>query len=117
MKHIGSEFVIISIYVDDINIFGTHTLTTQITEKLKTIFEMKDLGKPNFCLGLQINYLPDGILIHQSTYTTKITKQVNMHHARPTSTLMDLRSLDPDKDMFKKKLETEPILSSEIPYL
>ncbi|GJU30812.1 retrovirus-related pol polyprotein from transposon TNT 1-94 [Tanacetum coccineum] len=31
---------------------------------LKKEFEMKDLGKTKFCLGLQIEHLTDGILIH-----------------------------------------------------
>jgi hypothetical protein len=29
---------------------------------------MKDLGKTKFYLGLQLEHLPTGILIHQSSY-------------------------------------------------
>jgi hypothetical protein len=29
---------------------------------LKTEFEMKDLGKTKFCLGLQLEHLPEGVL-------------------------------------------------------
>lgn len=69
IKQDGNEFVIIAIYVDDINIFWTPTLTTETTEKLQIVFKMKDIRKPSFCLGLQFDYLPDGILLIQSTYT------------------------------------------------
>jgi hypothetical protein len=43
-------FCIISVYVDD----ARHHLTTE--------FEMKDLGKTKFCLGLQLEHLPYGSL-------------------------------------------------------
>lgn len=74
LKHIGKEFVIISIYVDDINIFGTKSLTLQTIDTLKNIFEMRDIGSPTYCLGLQFNYTQGGILINQSAYTKKILR-------------------------------------------
>src|ERR1041384_1825491 len=46
-------FCIILVYVDDLNIIGN---TQDIDE-----FEMKDLGKTKFCLGLQLEHLPTGI--------------------------------------------------------
>lgn len=78
---------------------------------------MKELGKPNYCLGIQFDHLPDGILISQSTYTKKIIKQFNMKNAHPVNTPMDLRSLDPTKDMFRKRLKAKPIISPVKPYL
>lgn len=117
IKQEGEEFVVIAIYVDDVNIFGTKKLTEKTTEKLKTVFEMKDLGTPNYCLGLQFNYLTDGILVSQSTYTMKILRQFNMEKAHPSSTPMDMRSSDPTKDTFRKRSETEQVLGPEIPYL
>ena len=62
---------------------------------------MKDLGKTKFCLGLQIEYLPNGILTHQSTYTKKVLKQFYMDKAHPLSTPMVGRSLDVKKDLFQ----------------
>jgi hypothetical protein len=49
-------------------------------------FEMKDLGKTKFCLGLQIEHFKDGVLLHQATYTEKILKQFYMDKAHPLST-------------------------------
>ena len=45
-------FCIISVYVDDINIIGTLKKIEEASSCLKTKFEMKDLGKTNYCLGL-----------------------------------------------------------------
>ena len=61
---------------------------------------MKDLGKTKFCLNLQIEHLPNGILVHQSTYTKKVLKQFYMDKAHPLSTPMVGRSLDLKKDPF-----------------
>ena len=69
IKRLGSEFVIIVVYVDDLNIIGTRKELLEAVECLKKEFEMKDLGKTKFFLGLQIENLSNGILVHQSTYT------------------------------------------------
>jgi hypothetical protein len=64
----STEFCIISIYVYDLNIIGTELDINEARDHLKTEFEMKDLGKTKFCLGLQLKHLPTGILIHQLAY-------------------------------------------------
>jgi hypothetical protein len=117
LKHKNDEFVIVAIYVDDINIFGTPDITEHTITLLKSSFEMKDLGNTQFCLGLQLDVLPTGILLHQMTYTEKILKQFNMHLAHPLSSPMVVRSLERDKDVYGKRCEHEPILGPETPYL
>jgi len=54
-------FVIIVVYVDDLNIIGNPEEIERTTKYLKNEFEMKDLGVTKFCLGLQIEHLPNGI--------------------------------------------------------
>ena len=78
---------------------------------------MKDIGKPKYCLGLQIEHKSNGILIHQSTYVEKVLKQFNMDKAHPLSSLMIVRSLDAKKDHFHRKEENEALLGPEVPYL
>jgi hypothetical protein len=58
------DFVIIVVYVDDLNIIETHEEIPKIVNYLKKEFNMKDLGKTKFYLGLQIEHLADRILIH-----------------------------------------------------
>ncbi|KAJ9554079.1 hypothetical protein OSB04_018124 [Centaurea solstitialis] len=84
---------------------------------LKKEFEMKDLGKTKFCLGLQIEHLKNGIFIHQSAYTEKILKKFYMDKAHPLSTPMVVRSLDPKKDPFRPHENEEELLGPEVPYL
>jgi hypothetical protein len=62
---------IISAYVDDLNIIGHAKDIDEAHNNLKKVFEMKDLGKTKFCLGLQIELLQTSILIHQYAYVKK----------------------------------------------
>ena len=88
MKRSGSEFVIIAVYVDDLNLIGTPEELPKAVEILKKEFEMKDFEKTKFCLGLQIEHLEDGIFIHQSNYIEKVLKRFYMDKAHPLSSPM-----------------------------
>ena len=52
IKKSNDGFCIISIYVDDLNISRTSKDIDKAMAYLKAEFEMKDLGKTKFCLGL-----------------------------------------------------------------
>ena len=39
-------------------------------------FEMEDLGKTKYCLGLQLEHRPLGILVHQSAYIQKNIEEI-----------------------------------------
>ena len=52
IKKSKTEFAIIVVYVDDLNLIGTPEELTKTTKYLKKKFEMKDLGKTKFCLSL-----------------------------------------------------------------
>ena len=68
IKKSSTGFCIISVYVDDLNIIGNTQDIDEACNHLKMEFEMKDLGQTKFCLGIQLEHLPVGILIHQSAY-------------------------------------------------
>jgi len=72
MKRCGNEFAIIFVYVDDIKIIGTPEELPKAIDCLKNEFEMKDLGKTKFSLGLQIEHLNNGIFVHQESYIAKV---------------------------------------------
>ncbi|GJU24120.1 copia protein [Tanacetum coccineum] len=112
-----SGFVIIAVYVDDLNIISTNKEINEVIIHLKKEFEMKDLGKTKYCLGLQIEHMPNGILVHQSNYTKKVLKHFSMDKAKSLSTPMVGRSLNVDNDPFRPCEEDEDILGPEIPYL
>ena len=110
-------FCIISVYVDDLNIIGHTKEIDEAHNHLKTEFEMKDLGKTKFCLGLQLEHLPTGILVHQSAYVQKVLQKFNMDKAYPSPTPMVVRSLERDTDPFRPRQEGEEVLGPEYPYL
>jgi len=112
-----SGFCIISVYVDDLNIIGSTRDIDEARNHLKTEFEMKDLGKTKFCLGLQLEHLPKGVFVHQSTYTKRVLEKFNMDKCHPLKTPMVVRSLEADKDPFRPKEEDEEVLGPEVPYL
>ena len=110
-------FAIRVLYVDDINLFGTPEELTKAATYLMDRFEMKDLGKTKYCLGLQIEHKSNEILIYKSTYVEKVLKQFNMDKAHPLSSSMIVRSLNAKKDHFCPKEENEVLLGPEVPYL
>jgi hypothetical protein len=113
----STEFYIIAVYVDDLNIIGTELDINEVRDYLKMEFEMKDLGKTKFCLGLQLEHLPTGILVHQSTYVQKILEKFNMNKYYPSKTLIVVRTLENGSDPFQPRQEGEEVLGSEYPNL
>ncbi|KAK1427731.1 hypothetical protein QVD17_16425 [Tagetes erecta] len=91
IKKTTSGYVIIAVYVDDLNIMGTRKEIHEAISLLKNEFEMKDLGKTKYCLGLQIEHMHNGILVHQS--------------------------LNVNKDPFRPCEDGEDFLGLEVPYL
>ena len=117
IKKSETGFAIIAVYVDDLNLVGTPEELTKTAEYLKKEFEMKDLGKTKFCIGLQIEHFPNGVLVYQSTYIKKILKRFNMDKAHPLSSPMVVRSLDVKNDPFRPCEKGEELLGPEVPYL
>jgi hypothetical protein len=78
---------------------------------------MKDLGKTKFCLGLQLEHLPMGILVHQSAYVQTILEKFNMDKVYLSKTPIVIRALENDTDPFWPCQEGEEVLGSEYPYL
>jgi hypothetical protein len=113
----ATGFCIISAYVDDLNIIGHTKDVDEARNHLKVEFEMKDLDRTNFFLGLQLEHLHTGILVHQSTYVQKILEKFNTDKAYLATTPMIVRTLEKDKDLFKPREEREDVLGQEYPYL
>ena len=78
---------------------------------------MKDLRKIKFCLDLQIEYFPNGILVHQSTYIKKVLKCFYMDKAHSLSFQMLFDHLMWKKTYFVIAKKDEELLGLEVPYL
>ena len=110
-------FVVVAVYVDDLNLVGT-ILTYRYAEKLLTDeFEMKLLGRTTYCLGLQISHIPGGaVFLHQTMYTQKLLKRFGMEKSNPLAAPMIGRSKTSD-DPYAPCEEEEEEFSNMNQYL
>jgi hypothetical protein len=91
----SSGNLFLAIYVDDISIFGpSDDLTENLITTLKTEFDVKDLGKIHWLLGIKIDLTDDGITLSQQTYIDKILERFSMQDCHSVST-----PLDPDHNL------------------
>ena len=100
--------VIISLYVDDMLIFGSNMHVINETKNmLKSHFDMKDLGEANFILGMKITKTCDGIFLDQSHYVEKILRKYNFlgHNsvATPFDSNIHLLPVNNDDEIFNQK--------------
>jgi hypothetical protein len=105
IRRSSTGFCIISVYVNDLNIIGHTKDIDEARNHLKTEFEMKDLGRTKFCLGMQLENIQTGILVHQSTYVQKVLKKFNMDKAYALRTPIAVHALEKDIDQFRPKQE------------
>ena len=56
LKMIGSDYVIICLYVDDMLSFGTNvSVVNEAKRLLSSLFEMQDLGEADVILGIKLS--------------------------------------------------------------
>ena len=85
----SSRFVVIAMYVDDLNLVGTPTTCQHAMNLLANQFEMKLLEQTSFWLGLQLSHIPGGnIFLHQTTYTQKLLRRFGMDKSTPLAAPM-----------------------------
>jgi hypothetical protein len=113
----ATGFCIISVYVDDSNIIGHTKDIDEARNHFKVEFEMKDLSRTKIYLGLQLEHLHMGILVHQSAYVQKILENFNMDKVYLATTSMIVHALVKDKEQFKPTEEGEEVLRQEYSYL
>ena len=118
LQHI-SCFVVIAIYVDDLNLVETPATCQHAIALLTDQFEMKLLGRTSFCLGLQLTHIRGGgIFLHQTTYTQKLLKRFGMDKAKfPLSAPMIGRSKTSDDPYAPYKEEEEEEFHNRTQYL
>ncbi|KAM2350095.1 hypothetical protein EV1_013281 [Malus domestica] len=68
--------MIAAVYVDNMNLIRTPEDLVRTAAHLKLEFEMKDLGKTQYCLSLKIGHCSDGILVHQLNCTQKGDEEI-----------------------------------------
>jgi hypothetical protein len=99
LKH-RNDFLLVQIYVDDINFGGSsHMLVPRFQEMMEKEFQMCMMRELTFYLGIQIKQMKHGTFVHQAKYTKDLMKKFNMAELKPVSTLMSTATaLDPDEN-------------------
>ncbi|KAJ0853298.1 putative RNA-directed DNA polymerase [Helianthus annuus] len=83
----GKCIMYLLVYVDDLILTGNHQPTlTSFISSLHNEFAIKDLGKLNYFLGLEVTYTENGIFLNQSKYTMDILSRAKMLEAKPAPT-------------------------------
>ncbi|CAL2249462.1 unnamed protein product [Prunus armeniaca] len=83
-----TDSVILLLYVDDIILTGSKdSLVQEVIDELSAVFEMKDMGRLTYFLGLQISYHDNGdIFVCQTKYARELLAKAGMDTCRPCTT-------------------------------
>ncbi|CAJ2662467.1 unnamed protein product [Trifolium pratense] len=80
------DIVIICLYVDDLLITGSRIAEiAKVKDKLKSEFEMSDLGELSFFLGMEFMRRGDGIVMHHQKYIGELLDKFEMESCNPLS--------------------------------
>ncbi|KAM1579597.1 hypothetical protein ACFXTI_041509 [Malus domestica] len=88
IKHDGIDVIALLLYVDDIILTRANASKVQyVIQELSDVFDLKDMGKLSYFLGLQVEYKTNGdIFINQSKYATDLIHKAGMDSCNPTAT-------------------------------
>ena len=107
--------VLISLYVDDLIIMGSSIeLIDAIKTTLSQTFEMKDLGKMHYCLGIEMWKENGRTLTTQSKYAKKLIQNFNMQDFKAPCTPLEQNikfSCDSDTSEVNETLYREMVRS------
>lgn len=82
--------IMVLVYVDDIIITGNSaTFITNLIHQLNSDFSLKQLGKLDYFLGIEVTHLPNGSLhLSQTKYLTDLLSKTNMLNSNGMPTPM-----------------------------
>ncbi|XP_071686802.1 uncharacterized mitochondrial protein AtMg00810-like [Rutidosis leptorrhynchoides] len=83
----------ILLYGDDIIITASSDdLHHNIIQQLSGEFDMKDLGRLHYFLGIAVTHAPTGIFLSQAKYAREILERAGMTTCKPSKTPVDTKS-------------------------
>ncbi|KAM2961779.1 hypothetical protein FF1_031321 [Malus domestica] len=88
VKNDDKDMVILLLYVDDIILTGSNaSKVQQVIDDLAGVFDLKDMGRLTYFLGLQIHYKENGdIFVNQSKYVKDLIHKAGMDSCKPANT-------------------------------
>lgn len=88
-KHIGSSFIMILVYVDDVFLANDNLDQIKLVKNfLHDTFKIKDLGEMKYFLGIEILRSSADINVCQRKYTLTLLHDIGFLGCKPTFTPM-----------------------------
>ena len=82
----AQDIIIICLYVDDLLVTGNSLENlSKFKELMMKEFEMSDLGKLSYFLGMEFQMSKQGMVLHQKKYVNEILKRFRMDDSNPAS--------------------------------
>ena len=114
----GKDLLIMAVYVDDLIMADNNPkLRKEIADALKKEYEMDDIGKLEWFLGIRVQYEEDGIWLKQDAYAETVAKRFNLTESKgtdiPSTPGMNLTKQDcPTTVKDKVEMSTVPYQSA-----
>ena len=84
------DALLVAVYVDDLLVTGTSLeLITEFKKRMAENFEMSDLGKLTYYLGIEVDQFDGGIALRQNRYALKILEESGMSECNSTHIPME----------------------------
>jgi hypothetical protein len=80
----GGTFLIVSLYVDDLIFTGNcEHMFVKFKESMKNEFDMSDLGKMRYFLGVEVLQCTEGVYISQKKFAAELLEKFGMEASNP----------------------------------
>lgn len=118
--------VLIYLYVDDLIVIGnSDELVEVIKVQISQVFEMKDLGKLHYCLGLEVSRDLGQAFVAQGNYVRELLKKFKMDQCKVVAVLIqqnvkfqsDDGSKEVDDRLYKQLVGSSIYLTASSPNL
>jgi len=84
----STDIALVAVYVDDIMLTGSNPAEIEhVKQHLHKCFGIKDLEKLHYFLGLEVSYIPEGIVLSQRKFTHEFCQESGLTNLKPNSTL------------------------------
>ena len=90
-KNIKGELLVVAVYVDDLFVTGTSKkLIDEFKDGMASKFDMSDLGRLTYYLGIEVCQDDQGITLNQSRYAATIFENAGLADCNPVQAPMEL---------------------------
>lgn len=84
IKTEGGSFLVVSLYVDDLIFTGNdESMFARFKDSMRKEFDMSDLGKMKYFLGVEVMQSSKGIFISQKKYAKEVLERFGMERCNP----------------------------------